>query len=63
MDNNIIMAIEWIQVESKNSKKIIAEFSTANIEWSSSTKAEVIVILSALLVIASNSNVTVYTNN
>ena len=51
IDNNIIMAIGWIQVESIDSKKIIAEFSAANIEWPSSTKAEIIAILLALLMV------------
>ena len=63
IDNNIVMAIGWIQVESINSKKIIAEFNAANIEWPSSTKAEIIAILSALLVVTSNSNVVIYTDS
>ena len=50
----------WIQVESIDSKKIIAEFSAANIEWPSSTKAEIIAIL---LVVTSNSNVVIYTDS
>ena len=55
--------MEWIQIESIDSKKIIAEFSAANIEWPSSTKAEIIAILSALLVVTSNSNVVIYTDS
>jgi len=63
IDNNIMMAIGWIQIESIDSKKIIAEFSAANIEWPSSTKAEIIVILSVLIVVTSNSNVVIYTDS
>src|ERR1043166_8630683 len=47
IDNNIVMAMGWIQVESIDSKNIIAEFNAANIEWPSSTKAKIIAILSA----------------
>src|ERR1043166_5643843 len=63
IDNNIVMAMGWIQVESIDSKNIIAEFNAANIEWPSSTKAEIIAILSALLVVTSNSNVIIYTDS
>ena len=63
IDNNIMMAIGWIQVESIDSKKIIAEFFAANIEWPSSMKAEIIAILSVLLVVTSNSNVVIYTDS
>jgi len=58
-----MMAIGWIQVESIDSKKIIAEFFAANIEWPFSTKAEIIAILSVLLVVTSNSNVVIYTDS
>ena len=46
------MAIGWILVSTNNSNSIEVGFSAANFSWPSSTKAEVLAILSTILVIS-----------
>ena len=57
------MAIGWILVNTNNSNSIEVEFSVANFGWPSFTKAEVLAILSTILVVSSHSKMKIYTNS
>ena len=57
------MAIGWILVSTNNSNSIEVEFSAANFGWPSSTKAEVLAILSTILVVSPHSNMKIYTDS
>ena len=54
------------QVENENSNQIISSFkasNNSNYEWSSSTKAEVLAIYTALLAVVVDSHVKIYTDS
>ena len=57
------MAIGWILVSTNNSNSIEVEFSAANFGWPSSTKAEVLAILSTILVVSPHSKMKIYTDS
>src|SRR2546423_14752425 len=57
------MAIDWILVSTNNSNSIEVEFSAANFGWPSFTKAEVLAILSTILVVPPHSKMKIYTDS
>lgn len=61
--NNINMGIGWILLKDNNVNEIWKEFSASNFGWSSSTKAEITAVYSALLVTTTNANVKIYTDS
>jgi len=63
IDNTKKMAIGWILVNTNNSNSIEVEFSAVNFGWPSSTKAEVLAILSTILVVPPHSKMKIYTDS
>ena len=63
IDDTKKMAIGWILVNTNDSNSIEVEFSAANLGWPSSTKAEVLAILSTILVVLPHSNMKIYTDS
>ena len=57
------MALGWILVEQDDERLVLEEFSAKNFGWPSSTKAEIIAVLSAILTVKPNSNVLIYTDS
>ena len=57
------MAVGWILVNTNNTNTIEVEFSAANFGWPSSTKAEVLAILSTILVVPPHSSMKIYTDS
>ena len=63
IDNHKKMAVGWILVNTNDTNTIEVEFLAANFGWPSSTKAEVLAILSTILVIPPYSNMKIYTDS
>ena len=47
-DNEIMMAMGWVLVDQDDDNLVLEEFSAKNFGWPSSTKAEIVAVLSAI---------------
>src|SRR5205085_5977839 len=54
------MAMGWLLVDQNDDSLVLEEFSAKNFGWPLSTKAKIIVILTAILTVMLNSKVLVY---
>ena len=63
IDDQKKMAVGWILVNTNDTNTIKVEFSAANFGWPSSTKAEVLAILSTILVVPPHSSMKIYTDS
>ncbi len=62
-DNEIIMAMGWVLVDQNDDSLVLEEFSAKNFGWTSSTKAEIVAVLSAILTVIPDSKVLIYTDS
>ena len=62
-DNAIIMAMDWVLIDQNEDNLVLEEFSAKNFGWPSSTKAEIVAILSAILTVKPDSKVLIYTDS
>ena len=57
------MGMGWVLLENETENKVIKKFAAANYGWPSSTKAEILAIFSAIVVVTPNSTVEIYTDS
>ena len=57
------MALGWLLLDNEENNDILFEFSASNFEWPSSTKAELLALITALLTVTPNSSVKIYTDS
>ena len=57
------MGLGWIQTSDETGATFVNRFAASNIHWVSSTKAELLAILTAILVVKNNSRIIIYTDS
>src|ERR1044071_7120413 len=57
------MKLRWVLVDQNNNNLVLEEFSAKNFGWPSSTKAEIVAVLSAILTVIPDSKVLIYTDS
>jgi len=57
------MAMGWVLVDQNDDSLVLEEFSAMNFGWPSSTKAEIVAVLSAILTVIPDSKVLIYTDS
>ena len=57
------MALGWILLDNEENNNILFEFSASNFGWPSSTKAELLALITAILTVTPNSSVKIYTDS
>ena len=62
-NDEIIMALGWVLVDQNDDSLVLEEFSAKNFGWPSSTKAEIVAVLSAILTVIPDSKVLIYTDS